>query len=514
MNQFLLFILALVPILLILVLMLGFRWGSVKAGFAGYISALVIAVLFFGARLDLLWVAHAKAIFLTLDVLMIIWAAFLFYRVTDEAGAVAVIGKSLPHLTGDRGMQALLIGWIFTSFLQGVGGFGVPVAVVSPIMLGLGFAPLTAVIIPSIGHGWAVTFGSLASSFQALIASTGLPGEVLAPASAAFLWVTAIVTGLLVAHAAGGWSALRRLWLPAIIFGTVMGGVQYVTATSGLWNIAAFTGSLAGMIVALPLARWLRGPHQDNGNLDRRRLVLALIGYAVLIAFTLVVQLIPAVRAFLGQVVLQMQFPAVSTTLGHTIPAGPGRGIAIFRHAGLVLFYSSVVVYLINRAAGLYKPGSIGRIVGGTVQRVKKASWSIAAMVTMAVIMEHSGMTEVLARGLAETMGVFYPLVAPWIGAIGAFMTGSNTNSNVVFGALQLRAAELLGFAATFILAGQTSGAGVASVMAPAKVIVGTSTVGMSGHEGEVMRKLSVYTLILMIVISILTGVACWWLSG
>jgi lactate permease len=102
-------------------------------------------------------------------------------------------------------------------------------------------------------------------------------------------------------------------------------------------------------------------------------------------------------------------------------------------------------------------------------------------------------------------MGRAFPLVAPWIGAIGAFMTGSNTNSNVVFGLLQLRTAELLRYSIPVILAGQTAGAALASVMAPTKVVVGASTAGMAGREGEIMRKMLVYTGILLVLISFLT---------
>ena len=122
-------LLSLLPILLILFLMLALRWGAAQAGAAGYLSALAIALLFFGAGPKLLAYAHVRALLLSLDVLVIIWAAFLFYRVADEAGAVRVISQSLPYLTADRGMQALIIGWTFAAFLQGVGGFGVPVAV-------------------------------------------------------------------------------------------------------------------------------------------------------------------------------------------------------------------------------------------------------------------------------------------------------------------------------------------------------------------------------------------------
>lgn len=98
---------------------------------------------------------------------------------------------------------------------------------------------------------------------------------------------------------------------------------------------------------------------------------------------------------------------------------------------------SSIIAYLIYRRAGLYEKGAPKRILTGMVKRVMSSSVSIASMVAMAVIMQHSGMTDTLARGLAFSMGWAYPVVAPWIGALGAFMTGSNTNSNVVFGALR-----------------------------------------------------------------------------
>ena len=499
------FLLALTPILLIFFLMVGLRWGAARAGGAGYLVALLIAILFFGAGPELLAYAHAKALLLSVDVLLIIWAAFLVYRVADEAGAIRVIGQALPHLTNDKGMQALIIGWVFASFLQGVGGFGVPVAVVAPILVGLGFTPLAAVVIPSIGHGWAVTFGSLGSSFQALMSATGLPDSILTPPTALFLGIAGLAAGWMVAHAAGGWQAWRRLFWAVVLLGIVMGVVQYLVAVGGVWNIAAFSGSLAGMAMAYPIARRYRGEQRENGHLDGRALLVALSGYALLIAIILAVQLIPSLNDFLGQVVVQVKFPEVRTALGYVTPAGAGRKIPIFRHTGTVLVYAAILAYLLYRRAGLYKSGAVGRILDGTLRRVMSSSVSIASMVALAVIMEHAGMTDLLARGLAEGMGSLFPLVAPWIGGLGAFMTGSNTNSNVVFGALQMKTAGLLGFSVPFILAAQTAGAGLGSVLAPTKVVVGASTAGMAGREGDIMRQLLVYTGLLVALVSLLT---------
>lgn len=501
-------ILASIPILLIIVLMLGFRWGAARAGAAGYLAAFFVSIIFFGAGADVLAFAHTKAFILSMDVLLIIWAAFLLYRVAEEAGAIKTIGRLLPSLTSDRGMQALLIGWVFASFLQGTGGFGVPVAVTAPLLIGLGFTPLSAVIIPSIGHGWAVTFGSLGSSFNALLSTTGLDAATLAPRSALFLGLACILTGPMVAHAADGWRGVKRLLVPALVIGTVMAVVQFVVAAgAGLWNLGAFTGGLAGLAVSMWVVRWGQAGKGVERS-ERKPLLLALSAYIVLILLTVTILLIPPVKFWLGQVSLQIQFPETVTSFGYVSPASTNRPIRIFTHAGAILVYTSLISFLIYRRAGLYQPGAGGNILHATVRSMMSSSVSIVLMVAMAAMMQGSGMTEALAQGLAGAVGGAFPLIAPWIGAIGAFMTGSNTNSNVVFAGLQMRTAELLAYSVPAILAGQTAGAAVASVAAPTKIVVGASTAGMAGREGEVLRALIGYTAVLILFIGLLTGLS------
>ncbi|MDD1750562.1 MAG: L-lactate permease [Methanothrix sp.] len=501
-------LLSFAPILFILILMVRFRWGASKAGAAGWLATVAIAVTWFGVGIDVLALAQTKALLLTLDVLLIVWAAFLLYRVADEAGAIKTLGTALPHLTADRGMQAILIGWSFASFLQGVGGFGVPVAVTAPLLVGLGFSPVLAVIVPSIGHSWSVTFGSLASSFQALMAASGMPGTVLGPPSALVLGLAGFGCGLMVVHVVDGWSGIRRLALPVIILAIVMGVVQYWLVANTLWNIGGFGAGMAGLLVGFILARWYRGNRsEDDGKLDVRAVALAFSAYLALIVITLLIVFVTPLSNFLGQIVIQTQFPKMQTALGFTTPAESGRKIVLLTHAGAVLAYASVVAYLIYRWAGLYSPGAAGRIVGGTVKQVMSSSLGIASMVGLATVMSHAGMTDVLARGLAQGVGALFPLASPWVGALGAFMTGSNTNSNVVFTALQKRTAELLGYSVPLILAAQTAGAAIGSVVAPTKIVVGASTAGLAGKEGPVLRGLLLYTGILIAGISVVVWI-------
>ena len=479
-------LLAALPILLIVVLILGFGWSAARAGPAGWLVAAVVAWAAFGAGADVLAVAQAKSFFLSLDVLLIVWAAYLLYRVVDEAGGVATLAAALPQLTGDRGMQALLIAWAFASFLQGVGGFGVPVVVTAPILLGLGFDPVTAVVAPSLGHAWSVTFGSLGSSFQALIATSCVPGSVMSAQSAALLGAACLACGLMVLRIAGGG---RRLLLPWAMMGVAMAATQFVLAVGGVWHIAGFGGGLAGLAVGFGLAR-LQGGASDGSHpapVPLKNIALALTGYGLLVAVTLGVQFIVPLRAVLSGIVLEVQFPSVTTGIGLTTPAEPGKSLVLLRHAGAILAYASLATYFLLRRAGVMPRRAAGRIAVDTGRGVLGSSVAIVSMTAMVTIMAHAGMTDVLARGLAEAAGAAFPFMAPWIGALGAFVSGSNTSSNLLFGMLQRRTAEYLAISVAWILAAQTAGGAIGSVLSPTKVSVGATgaRAGLGGEADE-----------------------------
>ncbi len=499
-----------VPIVLILLLMVGFRWGAARAGAVGWAAAVAIAFLRFGATPEVLAFSQLKALLLTADVLYIVWTAFLLFKVVEEAGAIESIGEGLRGLTPDRGLQGLLVGWCFASFLQGVGGYGVPVAVTAPLLIGLGFPPLQAVILPSVGHAWSVTFGSLGASFQALMAATGLPGEVLAPPAARILGLSGLLCGALAAHASGGAQTVRRLWITIGVLGLAMSTVQYALAVSGFWNLGGTGAGLAGLGLGLLVARLRRDRARESTGGTTTRLAgqeasLALGGYAILVTLLLVSQLAPTIKQVADRVVISVQFPALVTLDGYSTPAGPGREISVFGHTGAVLLYSSALAYLVYRRAGQYRPGAVRRILSATWRGTARSSLGILAMMGMAVMMSHAGMTEALAQALAQGVGGAFPVVSPLIGALGAFMTGSNTNSNAVFATLQLRTAGLLSLSVPVILAAQTSGAALASVLAPAKIVVGAGTAGLAGEEGAILRRLLPYLAVLLAIVSLLT---------
>src|SRR5438128_942746 len=390
---------AALPLAILLVGLLGLHWRGTQAGIIALAVSAAVAAIAFAASPAVLGIALWRAIALSLHVLYIIWAALLLYEIADKIGAIRSIGTAIAHLTEDHVLQLLIVGVAFTSFLQGVAGFGVPVAVTAPLLIGLGFQPLEAAAVPLVGHAWAVTMGDMASSFQALRAVTGLSRRQL-----------------------GTWMAALR----------------------GSASVATF---------------------------------------------------IPPLNRLLDAVAVSFHFGTAQTGLGRTTESGAFH-IPVFGHPGALLLYTSVLAVLLYRVAGRTVPDwrRLWRQVA--VQGVP-TTMTIITLVGVATVMAYSGMTFVLARGLTAAVGPLFPLLSPFLGLVGTVITGSNTNSNVLFGALQRDAARLLQMNPVLMAALQTAGGALGSMVAPAKVVLATATTGLAGREGPVIRITARYALLL-----------------
>ena len=497
------------PIAVVLILMIGFNWGGGRAGAAGWFTALFASVAFFGATPRLLAFAQAKGVLHSLNVLYIIWMALLLYHVVNESGAIESIGIGIQRFSADKTIQLLIFGWVFASFLQGVAGYGVPIAVVAPLLVGLGFNPVVSVAVPAIGHSWSVTFGSMGASFQALMAVTGLGPDILSHWCAVLLGIAAYLCGICSIHVYGGWRLLGHSAAALLLIGTAMAGTQYALAVSGMWTLGGFGASLAGLGACLLVGRLPM--YRNDGHVDAQppmSLPRALSAYFILIVVVSLGVLCPPVRTFLGHVKISLPFPEITSLTGWVVPAGPGKDIRVFGHGGALLAYASIISFFVYRAGGAYPPGAIRTILGKTLKNGVPTSLGIVSMVCFAMIMDQCGMVHLLADGVSRVFGILYPFFAPWIGLLGAFMTGSNTNSNVVFGVLQQKTADLAGISTALILAAQTTGGALGSMIAPAKILVGCSTVGLGGREGPVLKATLKYGLVITCAIGLITLVA------
>lgn len=510
-------LLAASPIFVVIILMLGFRQGTATAGIAGWLTALAIAALRFGAGLEVLALAQGKALLFAGYVLYVTWMALLFYHTLKQGGVFDAISARLPGYVADHSLQTLLLAWAFGGFLEGIAGFGVPAAIVAPLLVAAGYTPVAAVVMASIGQSWAVTYGMLGNALLALATASHRQAADLAPASALLLGIVCLGCGLAVLWTIGGARAIRRSLGPYLVIGGVMSGVLYALACTPFFPLGALGAGFSGVVMAVIIGRLRRAepaaqlatvaapPPAAQNTMPLR---LALAPYVLFFIIVILAQIIPPLNQALNAIVIQVQFPEMRTALGYTTPAGLGRTISIFGQTGALLAYATVLTLALFSWQRRFPEGLKGalRQIGlTTVKRAYPPTIGILAMVAMAITMEHAGMTLSLARGLSQAAGIAFPLVSPYIGALGAFMTGSNVNSNVIFASLQQTVAELLRINPVMVLAAQTSGGGVGGAFAPAKVILACSTVGLIGQEGKVLKTIMLYGIIILGVVGLFT---------
>lgn len=495
-------LLAFFPILTVMVLMLAFKWGGMRSSAASWIVTVIVSLAFFGGTWKILAWSQVKSIFLSFNLLYIIWGALLLYSLANEVGAIRMISEAIPHLSSDRSLQVLTIAFLLTSFLQGMGGFGVPVAVCAPILVSLGFSPILAVVLTAIGHSWAVAFGSMASAYESLISVTAVPGIQIAPYAAAFFALSHVPIAGIITVLSTGWKSLLKT-MPAILtISAVMSLTLWVLVTNGLWSLGSIGPSLMGLltmflITRLPAYRGKADPASPMEN--KQSFLLTIIPYILLVGIGFLIILIKPLNQFLSRAQFSLGYPEVVSDLGLVTPAQQSDPIRFFSHPGSVLMYSILISSLIFHFKGYFKVGALRRILSRLTHSAIGASLGVITMVGVSTIMTHTGMTSLIARGISEAINrSLYPAVSPFLGALGAFLTGSNSNSNILFGVIQKESAQLLNLSVPLILAGQNAGASFASVMSPAKLIVSCTTVGLANQEGIVLRKLLPLLLVLI----------------
>ena len=519
--------LALVPILVLLVLLAVLRWKAPQAGPVGMFVAAAVAVLALRTPWDTLAVAAAKGIWDAIFILYVVWAALLLYVVTDRAGGYEALRQGVTRFSRNELFIVVALGWVFSSFLQGVAGFGAPIAIVAPLLVGYGVRPVYAVAIPLIAHIWAKMFGTLAAGWLATLQVVELadPTET-AFQSALLLIIPTVLGGFTVVWMYGRWPAIRHAWPLVLIIAALQSGVQLImTLVDPV--LCAFAGATAALIALYPLSRWKRYGEPAEGITERPAmrddrseeteereapmgLGMSFMPYVVLTAVALGVLTISPIKEALGAFSVGMSFPAVGTGYGvFNEAAEPYSPFAPLTHPGTFVLVTAIVTWVVYRARGYYEAwttadGETG-ILRGLLDEAVPSSVPIIAFLVMAKLMDHSGQNEVLALGIAAVAPAYgFAFLSNAIGVLGAFMTSSSTSSNVVFSGLQQTVADLNDLPESTIIAAQSAGGAIGNAIAPANLVLGTSTAGISGQEGEVLRKTMPWT----IVATVLTGIA------
>lgn len=517
---------ALLPLAAILILLIGLRWKAASAAPVGYFLAVLAAFLVFDAPAQNVALQTAKGMWDAIFILYVIFPALLLYQVSRRAGAFDRLRIGIERYTPNNLLHILAFGWVFASFLQGITGFGAPIAVTAPLLVAVGVRPLWAVILPLIGHAWANTFGTLAVAWQGLELVTAMPDPTqTALVAAVMLLLGNVLAGFFIAWLYGRMQGIREA-LPAVLIIAAIHGIGQLVLAPLVPTLAAFVPATLSVGAVLLLARtgWYSGPSQvkesqvmEEGEQESQAkeerenrareaaggsaadedmpLWVAFSPYIVLIGLIVIVLLIPPVNDFLGQFEIGLPFPRLETGMGVVTEAEESySAFSPLTHPGTFLLLATIVAYAIFRAQGYIGKGKIDDVLVDSVKTSIPSAMALFALVPLALVMEGSGQVLELALGIASVAnGPIYAFLAPLVGGIGAFMTSSNLSSNILFGSLQQSTADALGIDAAVTLGGQTAGAALSNSIAPGNVLLGIGAVGLTGKTGDVIRKTIIY---------------------
>ncbi|MEX2642100.1 MAG: L-lactate permease [Acetobacterales bacterium] len=479
-------LLALAPILLILVLMVVLRWSAVAAGLAGLVTTLAVALLAFdygGAGSPGLTPALAvggalaEAVFVATTIIWIIFPALCIYELQLHGGAFDTLKTALSRLSDDPRILAVLVGWFFALFMEGAAGFGTPVALAAPLLVSLGFAPVTAVTLAMIGHAAGVSFGAVGTPVLPQIAATGFTGAELAGATGLLHGLLGWILLLVLFAIAGRHSRSNRSW-------TAWGwaGSAALCFLLPFLALSQFVGpelpTLGGALIGAVAFVWLlrrghRGPEADS-EADWREVARAALPYLVLLALILLTRLVPPLGAALR-----------SAEWSWTVTGGFTGSVQPLYHPGTILLLGFLLGGLLQgrRRRELWQAAALAG------RRLPALLIALVAMLGLARLMVHAGMIATLAEAAANNFAPVWPWLAPAVGVLGTFVSGSATASNILLTDFQQETAMRLGLPTLWMVAAQGFGAAVGNIICPHNIIAGAATVGVQSREWEVLRR-------------------------
>ncbi len=459
-------LLATLPLLMVLLAMALLHWRAALAGAAGLGVALVL--VWAGGVLDgpLLAGVALEALSSTATILWIILPALVIFELQSRVGALERLRAALAGISDDRAVQALLIAWFFGLFMEGAAGFGTPVALAAPLLVGLGFGPVRAVALALLGHAAGVSFGAVGTPALAQVEMLGLAGTTLS-----------------------GWTMALHL-LPMVLLAL---GVMRLAGDGPLSRRQAGLAVMAALCFALPALAlaWLAGPELPTlggalvggavfAMIVRRREAQApgggwaladLLPYLLILALVLATRLIAPLQEALSGLWLGWEW------------AGYSGGIAPLYHPGSLL-----VLGLVMAAVATGRQAALTPSLMAALRRLASVALALLVMLMLARLMVHGGLIAQAAEA-AAALGLLWPLLAPLVGALGTFVSGSATASNILFTEFQAASARALDLPLAPMAAAQGAGAAIGNAIAPHNIIAGTATVGLTGRDGEVLAR-------------------------
>ena len=544
--------LAFLPIMVAALMLVGFRIPARTTMPVTFVLTVIIAFFAWSFTFTNIVASSIQGLLITFDILYIIFGAILLLNLLKYSGGINVIRKSFADISPDRRVQVIIIVWLFGSFIEGAAGFGTPAAIVAPLLVALGFPALAAVMLGMIVQSTAVTFGAAGTPILVGVRG-GLQGPVLdsrlAEIGMSFMdYLQNITSAAVIFHAIAGtfipiimicmmtrFFGKNKSWkegfaiFPFALFGGLAFTIPYLLTGYFLGpEFPSLLGALAGMFIVvfaankgflLPRKSWdfpeekswpklWFGTLKVNINNGKNKQTISLtrawapyLFVAGLLVLSRLSQL--PFKSWLTSVKI-----GLTDIMGTTISAS---STPLYLPGSILLLVGLITIVLHK-----IRLPDVKAALSDSAKMILGAGFVLIFTVPMVRIYINSGsnlqdipgMPIVMAEWVASKVSSIYPLFAPSIGALGAFIAGSNTVSNLMFSMFQFGVAERLMMPTTIIVALQAVGAAAGNMIAIHNVVAASATVGFLGKEGIVLRKTIIPTLYYLLVVGILGLIA------
>jgi lactate permease len=515
----------------------GLRKSGALSAVCGLASATLLAIAIWHFPWKLAFLSMAFGFLYGLwPIMWIVLASLWLYNLAVANGSFEQLRRwMVTHASDDPHIQAILVAFCFGALLEGAAGFGAPVAVSAFLLLGLGFGARDAATVSLIANTAPVAFGGLGIPIVALAAVTGLDQMKLSAMVGRQLPFLSLLLPAYLVWVIGGRKGLRKAWPAALVGGASFALMQFLS--SNYWGpyAADIAAALFSSICLVLLLRvWKPGSRENSDpSSEPKKSTPAVMGGGLSThSGAAEVNLQPAAQAFaawapwliLAGVMVAWSYFKLFQIAQRNVPV-PYLHNAVFialyhklytavyqfqpLAAGTAALTATFVTALVFRS----RPAVILRSGLKTLKQLRLPALTVGLIVALAYLYNYSGMAYTLGAALAG-LGKVFPLVSGYLGWVACFLSGSDTASNLLFGNLQVAVGRHIGINPILLAATNSSGAVIGKMISPQNIAVGVTTVGLTGQEGEILRRTFWHSLLLPLGLSALAFTQAYWLKG
>jgi lactate permease len=519
---------AALPLLLLFILLGALKMTAWVASLISLAVSLVIAIVIYGMPVGQALLAGTEgAAFGFFPILWIVINAIWVYQMTVATGHFDVLRRSFASVSDDQRIQAIIIAFSFGALLEALAGFGTPVAVTSVMLMALGFKPLKAAVLALTANTAPVAFGAMATPIITLGKVTELPTDTLGAMIGRQTPLLALFVPLVLVAIVDGWRGVRETWPVAVVCGIVFAVGQYATSNFVSVPLADVVASLLSAAAVVGMVRvWRpsraytappvvaggaadeptpdfagRVAHAEGPPDSRADVAKAYAPYGIIIIVFVICQ-IGAVKRLLDKATITIKWPGLDVTDANGHPLSLAKfSLNLLTTPGTQMLVAGVLTMI---ALKLSATRAI-KAYGATLHQLRWAILTVMTVLALAFVLNVSGQTITLGTWMAGA-GAAFALLSPILGWLGVAVTGSDTSANSLFGALQVTAANQAGLSDILMAASNSSGGVLGKMISPQNLAIAAAAVGLHGKEGEIFRRVIIWSLIFLVVLCALSA--------